>query len=136
MGSLHWRKRGTRLGCRRGWLRIAGLAAFALAGYFSLYAYFRATGVIDLYHFKEQWAGRYSGTRKLVPERYIATMRDDPTISSEHLYLYVQNEELAKWPRSWTMKTMWPAVRLEFALYRCGWLPWSGVRKGSIGYTF
>ena len=48
MGHLPWRKKGTRLGCRRGWIGILGLAAFAIVGYFALYGWLRVTGQIDL----------------------------------------------------------------------------------------
>ena len=48
MSRLRWREKGTRLGCRRGWLGILGLAAFAIVGYLALYAWLRATGGIVL----------------------------------------------------------------------------------------
>ena len=124
MGHLPWREKGTRLGCWRGWLGILGLATFALAGYFAFYAWLRATDVIKLY----TWDVKAWKLSDVIPEEgYGAKVRDNSTDIQTTI-----NPE-TKWPRSWAMRAMWPAVRLEVALHRRGWLPWSGIPHHSVG---
>jgi len=101
MGRLCWREKNTRLGCWRGWLGILGLAAFALAGYFTLYAWLRATNVVVLVRWTPSGSVFYAGRR----DKHTDSQRTD------------------EWPRSWMMKAMWPAVKLEVVLHRRGWLP-------------
>ena len=109
------------LGCRRGWWRVLGLAAFALAGYFALYGWLRATDVIELIH----WSYPTNWIQMPEKRRYSAILRSNPAVSPERLSINADE----KWPQSWAMKAMWPAVKMEVELDRRGWMPWSGIRK-------
>ena len=109
MGRLPWRAKGTRLGCQRGWLGILGLAAFALAGYFVLYAWLRATDVIEIIRWDEGKRYRYSATLWGNPQDKLNSMLTNRFYPGEY------------WSKSWWMRAMWPAVRLEIALDRRGW---------------
>ena len=126
MGDLYWRKRGGVLGCWRGWVRIAGLAAFALVGYFALYAWLRANDEIRLYAVYE-WSRKAQHEDELLG--YAAWVRNNPTNLPGGRFYYLHK----KWPResmTMTMTTMWPAIKLEAALARREWLPY-GLHKTS-----
>jgi len=88
----------------------------ALVAYFGLYAWLRATNVIELW---SPWKEEGSS--------YLAKVQDNPEISAEYLFIYPGGKW--SWPRSWTMKAMWPAANLEVALDVRGWLPWSITRE-------
>jgi len=55
----------------------------------------------------------------------MAIVRDNSTIPGE----WVPIDPDGRWPRSWTMKAMWPTVKLEVALTKRRWLPWNGIRR-------
>ena len=116
MGRLHWRERGTRLGCRRGWIRIAGLAAFALAGYLALYTWLRATGEI-----------RVDCTKYPDDLHHVVSM-SIPAPASWGPYFgeiyMVSDGGMAIDSRRWAAAVWLPVVRLEVALDRRGWSPW------------
>jgi len=112
MGCLHWRENSTRFGCQRGWLRLAGLAAFVLAGYFALYAWLRATDAIEILHWDY---GPY------IVIKWVGSATNDEA-------LRIDSDGGGKWPRS--MRTMRPAMKLEVALDRRGWRPGGSMPKG------
>jgi len=126
MGRLYWRERWSVLGCRRGWWRLVPFVAFVLIGYSALYGWLRATSRIYV-----EWNN--SGPNRLKTlygfdldqEGYGALVWDNPATSQEPLSV----DPGGKWPRSWTMKAMWPAVKLEVALDKLGWRwwPWGGI---------
>ena len=129
MGNLGWRAKGGVFGCRRGWLGIAGLAAFAFVGYFTLYGGLRATGKIRID--KVEFT---SGA----PSAYVAALWDrDPLwryrLNIPHrepsftVHKSINTPEDGK--RPWSTRVILLTVKLEVALDRRGWLPWNGVRK-------
>jgi len=112
------------------------LAAFALIGYFALYAWLRATGEIEIY-------GRYlqDGTLRYA----VATRFDDPQERVRFTYRLLRFNSggpnkydppmlpinrFGEWPKA--MRVMWPAVKLEVALDRRGWLPGNGIPKSPL----
>jgi len=97
-------------------LKLASLAAFTLVGYFALYAWLRATDVIVL------GGVVYEGATV----RYRAILWDNSTTPIERL---LNIDSGGEWPRSWSMKAIWPAVKVEVVLDRRKWLPWGGIRK-------
>ena len=115
MGDLPWRAKGGRLGCRRGWLRLAGLAAFVFVGYFALYGWLRVSGNIKIV--------KWTFVSEKHPEAYAAQLWDRPNqgTSVERF----KNFRMAK--QSWKGMAMWPAMKLEAGLDRRGWLPWNGI---------
>jgi len=116
MGRLPWRERWSVLGCRRGWWRLAAFLAFPLVAYFSLYAWLRATDEIRI----KCWI--VSGTRgseRITWHRYNVRTRGSPIFANGQLMDWE-----GQWPRSWAMRAMLPAVKLEIALDRREWLPW------------
>ena len=139
MGRLYWRERWSTLGCRRGWIRLAGLIAPALLGYFALYGWLRWTGQITT-HMATQSASRtgpacveefsmwWEGDRDTIYIVWAESKRPNYTQGTRIGLLSIKYE---KWP--WIMKALWPAARLEFALSRRGWLPkwWRPKGDGS-----
>jgi len=101
------------MGCRRGWWRAAAFVVFvALAGYFGLYACLRVNRMIELIHWDYNVWGWWNSDKNI----YSAIVRDNPT---DPEYLPIGPDK--KWPRSRTMRAMWPVVKLEVALDRRGW---------------
>jgi len=111
-------------------VRLAPFVAFVLVGYFALYAWLRATEEIGI----QGWELRdrtFSYT--------IVTRSDDQRerilhyinmIDVQHGKMPRKNDRpvlpiyrIGEWP--WVMRAMWPAVKLEVALDRRGWLPYS-----------
>jgi len=125
MGRLWWRERWSVLGCRRGWLRLAGLAAFAIVGYFVLYAWLRATGEIRIQGW-ERRDGTFSYDIALRAESDALLFFSGFVSPDDGPILPVYR--LGEW--SWAMRMMWPAARLEVALDRRGWLPSDCIPKG------
>ena len=78
MRRLRWHD---RLGCRRGWIRIAGLAAFALVAYLVLYGCLRWTNAITI-EFATGW-------RDLTPSYWV----NNPT-----KYVRLDDLEREGWP--------------------------------------
>ena len=118
MGRLWWRERWSALGCRRGWWRLAALVMIpVLAGYFGLYALLRASG--DIWHeghkLTDGTVNQIVGTR--------ARWNFLNPFPPRHYYMD------DRWPReSTTLMLMWPAIKLEAALDRWGYLPWTNIQ--------
>ena len=123
MGRWSWRERGTRLGCRRGWIRLAGLAAFVLVGYFALYAWLRATGNIVL------WCAvwRVEGSAKTGSNYMIILPKLSPNCIG---FIEDRRDEDWSYQPMW-IRAMWPAIKLEIALDRYVWLP-----QGIMGRSY
>jgi len=97
MGDLPWRgKKGGTLGCRRGWARFLGFAAFVIVGYVALYGWLRWNGEIRFatwgkdneptkYLAVEGWSLiiPYKGSPAMRPQVYYAG-RDGPGGSSNN----------------------------------------------------
>ena len=125
MGDLHWRKKGTRLGCRRGWVGILGLAAFVLVGYFALYGWCRAIKVIEISGIISRGSDEtcYFAVSRFT--QVIKVGRDGSQTIRRKGFLVGRD-----WPReSLPFTIMYPAVKLEVALCRRGWLPSDHIRK-------
>ena len=107
------------VGCWRGWIRIVGLAAFALAGYLALYTWLRATReirVVSLQH--EDCSCHIIAISPSAQAGRGPSFRDHVSIDRDHII-----DEVV-WPRA--AAVWWPAVRLEIVLDRRGWSPWRG----------
>ena len=124
MGRLHWRERGGVIGCRRGWWRVVAFLLFVtLAGYFGLYAVLRVNDEIRVTGHKE-WEP--DGPAQIYAAAW-GEWRGD--LSRPHMMRMTREVWDAKWPQwSKTLMVMWPAVKLEAALDRRGWLPWTNIR--------
>jgi len=128
-------------------VRLAAFLAFVtLAGYFGLYAILRVNGEIELEGFIDPFNGHlrqhfyvpfawmnppnklqiavYDDSPRARPEA--RGIQEWPRWSDEHLA-----EEPPKWwlLRSMVPTVMWPAVNLEAALDRRGWLPWTNIDR-------
>ena len=127
MGDLHWRAKGGRLGCRRGWVRILGLAAFVLVGYFALYGWLRASGELRIVRWERMNDGDINHTAEMW-DRVIASHNERRGFS-----LHTHDK-----PTRWlvVMWTMGLPMKLEVALDRCGWLPWTEVKKFQVPPTY
>ena len=124
MGRLWWRERWSVLGCRRGWIRIASLAALAIGGYLALYTWLRGTDEIRVACVDYQYYDQEGTLCHVVSISPAAQAGRDPSfrqhMSSDHDH---GTAEVA-WP--WSAAVWWPAMRLEIALDRHGWSPWGG----------
>ena len=130
MGRLHWRERWSALGCRRGWWRLAAFVLFVtLTGYFGFYAVLRVTGEIQFSGFNfrnmdgplSQFVWAWNDMRMGSSSAY-AVYRDDPRI-----WETARKIEWPRNPKALILTVMWPAVMLEAALDRRGWLPWTNI---------
>jgi len=104
-------------------MKLVGLAAFVLLGYFALYAWLRASGEFGDF-------ARYECANGSCSIVYSLSVSDsDWMVSSNSFFV---NETWPwrsrmhsvgkKWPRGWAMVwAMWPALKLEVALDRLGW---------------
>jgi len=119
-------------------MRLLGLAAFALVGYLALYAWLRASGEIEffglknpegailLHYARPRWVASPDLPPGILSLRYSAIIR----IHGRLYVRYVKPSDSydvvdGEWPRKpLMMAAMWPAVRLEAALARRGWLSW------------
>jgi len=130
---LYWRERWSALGCRRGWWRLAGLAAFVLAGYFALYAWLRATGEIE---FRDH-RGTRSEYSYLLIGGGISYSAAGPSgsITKRPAYYIIDKDgcHVMQQPE-WWMRVMWPAIALEIFLFQRELLPWTIPRvvAGSV----
>ena len=126
MGRLYWRERWSAPGCRRGWVRLLPFVAFVLIGYFGLYAWLRVSGEIAVEGLKAK-DGKVLIIRAGTVEQCLNLHSLFLVYSSPDSPVSIVHD--GKWPRESTiMMVMWPAVKLEAALDRRGWLPWTNIR--------
>ena len=123
MGRLHWREKWSVFGCRRGWIRLTPFVAFVLVGYFGFYALLRASGeiVLQVYIRTNEPTGQLQISGRFKP------MAGPPGYMQREIYGRVIGNGRTGVPNNrpiW-VKVMWPAVEMEIALYRRGWLPWT-----------
>ena len=123
MGDLSWRAKGTRLGCRRGWVRVLGLAALVLVGYFAIYGWLRMSGEIK---FAVQPA-----TLDWSDERVnLVCILGRPRLAPNNIAIYYVEKEGFCDNIPMRVQAMWPAVEMEYALHRRGWLRWARAWDG------
>ena len=113
MGRLWWRERWSVLGCRRGWIRLLPFVAFVLVGYFSLYAWLRATNEIE-------FAISYpSGLVICGPARSFVSA------PGEFQIYYIEEDRRYLGGQPMWLKAMRPAMEMELVLHRRGWMQWA-----------
>jgi len=100
-------------------LRLAGLAAFALVGYFALYGWLRASGEIRIVRWERMNDGDINHT---------VEMQDRVIMSHDRngLSFHVRDKSPRWLVTMWTLGTV---VKMEIALDRCGWAPWTEVYR-------